>query len=384
MSLRRHRRGWRLALSLVVVSLALVLAIGPFTRTARTIPASQSASAATASAATASAAAASAATPTPTPTYPANALPLRGGIHVKNLYNLAIVSQTFAADGWFWLEWDQPLEDVIRAANIPRDRLVEFDNQVEMWDSLIEAETPEPVRSADGRYSQMFRFSAIFYIPSLDLHNSPFDTIVLPIVLETRPDLFSLSQRAVRLEFNQRQESLVGAYGDVAGYELQGAALRPAINSYQWLGSEQNAAYSQLVLSITYGTDSLAAFLKWILPLLIVMIIVLLAPSLEGSLNDIRLAIPSTALLTLVFLQQTYRAELPATPYPTFLDQLYAYSYLVAVGVFLLFVWSSNLLEEAPEAKREAVRRQTNRVDSLFQKGALVGGVVWGLLAWFL
>jgi len=374
MSLHRHRRGWRLALSLVVVSLSLVLAIGPFTRTARIIPAPQPANAAPARATAATA----------TPSYPANALPLRGGIHVKNLYNLAIVSQTFAADGWFWLEWDQPLEDVIRAASIPSDRLVEFDNQVEMWDSLIEAETPEPVRLADGRYSQMFRFSATFYIPSLDLHKSPFDTIVLPIVLETRPDLFSLSQRAVRLEFNQRQESFVGAYGDVAGYRLQGAALRPAINSYQWLGSEQNAAYSQLVLSITYGTDSLAALLKWILPLLIVMIVVLLAPSLEGSLNDIRLAIPSTALLTLVFLQQTYRAELPATPYPTFLDQLYAYSYLVALGVFLLFVWSSNLLEEAPEAKREAVRRQTNRVDSIFQQGALVGGVVWGLLAWFL
>jgi hypothetical protein len=372
MSLHRHRHGWRLALSLVVVSLSLVLAIGPFTRTARIIPVPQPANAALASAAT------------PTPSYPANALPLRGGIQVKNLYNLAIVSQTFAADGSFWLEWDQPLEDVIRAASIPRDRLVEFDNQVQMWDSLIEAETPEPVRLADGGYRQMFRFSAIFYIPYVDLHNSPFDTIVLPIVLETRPDLFSLSQRAVRLEFNQRQESLVGAYGDVAGYRLQGAALRPAINSYLRLGSEQNTAYSQLVLSITYGTDSLAAFLKWILPLLIVMIVVLLAPSLEVSLNDIRLAIPSTALLTLVFLQQTYLAELPATPYPTFLDLLYAYSYLVAVGVFLLFVWSSNLLEEAPEAKRGAVRRHTNRVDSLFQKGALVGGVVWGLLAWFL
>jgi hypothetical protein len=186
------------------------------------------------------------------------------------------------------------------------------------------------------------------------------------------------------MESDQGKESLVGAYGDVAGYELRGASLRPGINTYQWLGADKDAAYSQLLLRITYGTDSLAAFLKWILPLLIVMIVVLLAPSLEGSLNDIRLAIPSTALLTLVFLQQTYRAELPATPYPTFLDQLYAYSYLVAVGVFLLFVWSSNLLEEAPEGKREAVRAQTNRVDALFQKVALVGGVLWALLAWFL
>lgn len=359
------RRGWRLVLSLIVVGLGLMLAFAPFLRTPGPSPVSQPARALP-------------------PAYPADPIPLRAGIHVKNLYNLAIVSQTFSADGWYWLEWDQRLEDVIRAGNIPRDHLVEFDNQVETWDAVNEPETPEPVRLPNGRYSQMFRFSARFYIPALELHNSPFDTIVLPIVLETRPDLFSLSQRAVRLDFDQPRDSLVGAYGDVAGYELRSAALRPNINTYRWLGAEKETAYSQLVLNMTYGTDAMAAFLKWILPLLIVMIVVILAPSLEGSLNDIRLAIPSTALLTLVFLQQTYRAELPATPYPTFLDQLYAYSYLVAVGVFLLFVWSSNLLEAAPEDKREHVRRQTNKVDALFQKAALVGGVVWALLAWWL
>ena len=39
------------------------------------------------------------------------------------------------------------------------------------------------------------------------------------------------------------------------------------------------------------------------------MSIVLLAPSLESSLGDMRLAITSTALLTLVFLQPTYKSE---------------------------------------------------------------------------
>ncbi|MFM7266296.1 MAG: hypothetical protein ACKOZW_12045 [Cyanobium sp.] len=357
------RQGWRLAFSLAAVVLALVLAIAPLKRAPLRAPATKSATAAVA--------------------YPATTIPLRAGIHIKNLYNLQIVSQTFSADGWYWLEWDQRLEDLIQSAKIPYDRLVEFDNQVELWDSVVEAETPEPVRLADGRYSLMFHFSARFYIPTLDLHNSPFDTIVLPVVLETRPDLFSLSQRAVRFESEQRSEGLVGAYSDLAGYALRSASLRPDINTYQWLGSEKDSAYSQLALRISFGTDLVAAFLKWILPLLIVMIVVVLAPSLEGSLDDIRLAIPSTALLTLVFLQQTYRSELPATPYPTFLDQLYAYSYLVAVGVFLLFVWSSNLLEDATDDTREAVKRQTNRVDGWFQKVALGGGLVWALLAWF-
>ncbi|MFM7732416.1 MAG: hypothetical protein ACKO6F_02915, partial [Cyanobium sp.] len=173
------------------------------------------------------------------------------------------------------------------------------------------------------------------------MHNSPFDTIVLPLVVETLPAAFSLEQKAVRLIPARSQFRLVGDYADLAGYKLLGARFEPGVNTYDPLGSAQPYAYSQLAVRVSYGSDFLSGFIKWILPLLIVMVIVLLAPSLESSLGDIRLAIPSTALLTLVFLQQTYRAELPATPYPTFLDQLYAYCYLVAVGLFILFVWSS-------------------------------------------
>lgn len=50
------------------------------------------------------------------------------------------------------------------------------------------------------------------------------------------------------------------------------------------------------------------------LPLVIVMSMVLLAPVLESSLGEMRLAIPSTTLLTLVLLRQIDKAELPATP----------------------------------------------------------------------
>jgi hypothetical protein len=74
------------------------------------------------------------------------------------------------------------------------------------------------------------------------------------------------------------------------------------------------------------------------------MAVVFLAPSLEASLGELRLAIPSTALLTLVVMQQTYQAELPPLPYLTFLDIIYAYCYLIAIAQFVLFVWGINVL----------------------------------------
>lgn len=76
-----------------------------------------------------------------------------------------------------------------------------------------------------------------------------------------------------------------------------------------------------------------------------------------------RLAIPSTALLTQVFLQQTRKAELPSTPYLTFLDELYACSYLLAVGLFILFLWGlqPHGVEPGGGAAGRAAQHQSHR-----------------------
>jgi hypothetical protein len=127
------------------------------------------------------------------------------------------------------------------------------------------------------------------------------------------------------------------------------------------------------------------------LPLLIVMAVVFLAPSLEASLGELRLAIPSTALLTLVVMQQTYQAELPPLPYLTFLDIIYAYSYLIAIAQFVLFVWGINVLaaaetsisnetavsnetaDQAAPAAEWMLRRRIDFADRRFQQISLAG-----------
>lgn len=78
-------------------------------------------------------------------------------------------------------------------------------------------------------------------------------------------------------------------------------------------------------------------------PLAIVMSVVLLSPAVAGSMGDVPLAIPSTALLTLIFLQQAYHNEIPSLPYLTFLDQLFACSDLIAMGLFALFTWGTTI-----------------------------------------
>ena len=136
-------------------------------------------------------------------------------------------------------------------------------------------------------------------------------------------------------------------------------------------------------LEMVYHSNVWTALIHWVLPLMIVNAIVLMAPSVEGSLGDVRLAIPSTALLTLIFLQQSYHSSLPKLPYSTFLDDLFACRYVVSMALFGLFVWGTNLYTAAAIDRQEMVMERINRTDRRFQWCSLLAFVVVGTLSWW-
>jgi hypothetical protein len=177
---------------------------------------------------------------------------------------------------------------------------------------------------------------------------------------------------------------LLGAYASINGYDVVSVQLKAADHSYgtTWGRSRQDQTFSQIAAQIRMRGDPFSSFITWVLPLLIVMSIVLLAPSLGGAMGDVRLAIPSTALLTLIFLQQTYKSDLPLLSYLTFLDGLYAYSYIASLLLFILFVWGTNVYADAPELQKDLALVRINRIDRFFQIGAVIGFVLVGFLAW--
>jgi Ca2+/Na+ antiporter len=112
------------------------------------------------------------------------------------------------------------------------------------------------------------------------------------------------------------------------------------------------------------------------------MLITLVAPTLAASLWDVRIAIPSTALLTLVFLQQSYRQNLPFLPYITYLDQIYAVCYITTFALFCLFVWASNKLDQSSEEDKPALIARLNAVDFRVQIACIAFLVVTITLNW--
>ncbi len=317
----------------------------------------------------------------------ANAVAVKAGLFIENLHSLSLRQRIFNAEGLYWLIWPQDIQRVMEAEEISPLQLVEITNQVNSSSTLIEPDTAAPVALSDGSFYQLFRFSTSLYISKIDLRRSPFQRLVLPVVLEIVPDAFSLSQKKVLLVADTGPgNSTIGADASINGFSIESTRYVSSLHSYgtTWGLNRGSLDYPRLSLEVVMRSDSFSSFVTWILPLLIVMLIVMLAPLLDGELGDLRLAIPSTALLTLIFLQQTYKAELPALNYLTFLDYLYAYSYIVSLVLFILFLWGNNVYSNANETSKPAAVLRIAGVDRLFQISSFVGFFVVGILAWMI
>jgi hypothetical protein len=299
------------------------------------------------------------------------------GMHIENIYQLNLKDKTFWAEGWYWIKWRPEIQKIIEAEKIPLNQVVEFTNQIEATNMVTEADTTDPVKLEDGRLYQLFRFSGHFYVNDLNLAGFPFYDMDLPITMETRPDTLSCYEGGPPcvslLPEKNVSDTLIGQFADVNGYDMVGSLVKPFLHQYNTtFGIGNPSAFPSIDYGIVFKTNFLSAFGQYILPLLVVIGIVIASPSLPGSLGDVRLAIPTTALLTLIFLQQSYRADLPALSYTTFLDLLYIYAYLVSIVFFLLFCWGTVHYNNATEDGELLAAQHINRVDWKFQIAALI------------
>ena len=298
------------------------------------------------------------------------------GMHIENIYQLNLKDKTFWAEGWYWIKWRPEIQKIIESDKISLNQILELTNEIEATNMVIEPDSTDPVKLEDGRLYQLFRFSGHFFVNDLNLAGFPFYDMKLPITMETRPDALACYQNSkscVSLVPEKNvSTTLIGQFADINGYNMVGSLVKPFLHQYNTtFGIGDASAFASIDYGIVYKTNFLSAFWQYLLPLLVVVGVVIASPSLPGALGDVRLAIPTTALLTLIFLQQAYRADMPPLSYPTFLDYLYIYAYIVAIAFFLLFCWGSNYYHLAQESGQEAAEQQINKIDWKFQLAAL-------------
>lgn len=307
------------------------------------------------------------------------------GMHIENIYNLSLKDKNFSAEGWFWLEWPEAVQQLIVKNKIPLLELVEMVNQVEAWDSQIQLDSPEPELKPNGNRLQLYRFSAKFYDDSQALKRFPFQQLELPIIIETRPTVFSHASKAIRLNPALESKGVKGQYAGLNGYQIGDVSVKKLIYTYNTNFGANNGIkggeFSRVEYNVNYHTEFWSAFYQYVMPWLAVIAMLVLAPNLEGKFTELRLAIPSTALLTLVFLQLGTNADLPKLSYISFIDQLYIFGYIASIGLFALFVWGSNAYENAIASQREIVMRKINSIDVIYQSIVIGGSILIAVAA---
>jgi hypothetical protein len=158
-------------------------------------------------------------------------------------------------------------------------------------------------------------------------------------LLMIEADSGNLNYNSLRL-IPDTKNSALGQFSEINGWISQGWSLAEYRHNYATsFGLGGSEAASLVVFDSIYGTSVWASFWKLLQPLSVVMVMVVLCSKLPSHLDDVRMGIPVTVLLTLVFLQQSYQLNLPSLPYLTFLDRVYVVCFISTLLSFVYSLW---------------------------------------------
>ena len=276
-------------------------------------------------------------------------VPVTVALDVGNVYGLSTRDKTYRAEGILRVSAPAAAMRQWLAAGVEPSQLVRFDNLVEPWDSLLEPNGP--LLQLGASLGRDYRFSGNFYSDEINFRSHPFGGLTLRLILEAVPSA-NAAVGALQLR-GDATDSSVNQRTNMTGYHLR-----------SWrLVTEPG----RVDLNLTYEPLGRASLVKWLLPLTITMLVMLLTPNLRASFSSERLAIPPVILLTLVFMQQAYRDTLPTLPYLTGLDRLYALSYGVTLVFFCEFIWCANLKDRLAERFDAALNRRIERLELAMQ-----------------
>ena len=312
------------------------------------------------------------------------------GIYTNTTSELELGIPSYAASGYVWLIWQEPLQQYLEAKNATiAERFRLINTLITDAPPQLEPVSREPERLEDGSYYQLFTFRGRYYVDKASFRHYPFMSVSLPLAIEIDDVDGGLSYSQLRLEPDIRNSGM-GLFAHIIGWINQGwsvAEYRHHYASNFGLGGQEQD-YSLVLFETSFGTSSWASFWRLLLPLLVLMAMVLLVFKVRPDEQDARASIPVTVLLTLVFLQQSYRDELPALPFLTFIDQVYVVAYIVTLFAFVLVIWigrryaAMEILEEGPA--REGLRQHLEDLDNSWPLVVVAFSAVAITVCWML
>ena len=316
---------------------------------------------------------------------------IKMGLYAINNYNINLQSPSFESSGYWWLKWGDDLQAYLTENNLKIWKVltpVNLINIPQYADSVfIPTGNGKPTLMPDGSWYLTGAYSGEFFIDRSDFRRHPFTTLSLPIMIEADDVMLNSSKLEISPD---TQGSGIGQFIDSnLGWINQGWTLASYRHHYDSdFGFGEGASdFSQLIFEVKYSTSSWLSFWKILVPLMIVVAMIAGATKLETAHYDVRLTLPVTVLLTLVFMQQTHDANLPQLPYLTFLDEVYVVSYILTLGSFVMMLWACRRYYAALKIEDYAVRelelKKLDKSDDYWPTYVIGIGMIALVICWF-
>lgn len=278
---------------------------------------------------------------------PTTAQKVETGFYPVNLYELDVASNTYYVDTYIWFKWKGDLDPIAS---------LEFPNAVEEWGMSMQKAYEEPQKQSDGSFYQVMRVEGRFFVP-FTLTKYPLDEQQLEIVIEnsiyTYNDLVYVADR-IDSGF---ADTLALPGWNIATWKIESLLHEYSTKFGEKSNTKGNLPYSSLQYQLLISRPINYFIWKLLLPLVIVLVSSWCALLLHPSYVDARTSMSSTALLTTVFLQQSYSDTLPEVGYLVLLDKIYALSYLLIIAAIIETIITAGWANSGKQEDYERVIR---------------------------
>lgn len=303
----------------------------------------------------------------PAPPSAAEPARVKVGVYVNDVQSIDLKLHSYAVDLYVWFCWTDP--------ELPSPATtVEFVNPSELWGHFQASSYEEPVVLPSGERYQVVRFQGRFS-QKLPLYNYPFDRQVL----------------TVKFEDGQREAAFLVYEADPKGMVINPELVLPGfrrgeprlvISDYTYptdFGDprhEKANHYSRVSVEIPIDRPVFACMVKFLLPVLCVVLCSALMMILRPTFVDARIGIGITSLLTIVALQITTNDELPNVDYLVLMDKIYVGAYIYVIAGLAVVVRTTRLVEASGPDEAERLHKR-----ALIALTGLFGVAFVGLVA---
>ena len=316
---------------------------------------------------------------------------ISAGVYAMQNYGIDPQLPSFSGTGYMWFIWKDDLQEYLQANDLDLWKVLAPVNLIELPNGIDSVFVPtgsdKPTRMANGDWYQTIAYKGKFYIDKADFSRYPFTSVTLPIMIEA--DDIYLPYDSLRIIPGEQGSGIGQFITPSGGWVHHGWSLAEFRHHYDtdFGFGEGTSDYSQLVFEVVYSSAPWASFWKILIPLFVVMAMIVGATKMDPAQWEVRLAMPVTVMLSLVFMQQTQETLMPDLPYLTFLDEVYVVSYAITLGSFLLMLWGcrryynamslDDLTQQAEELER------LDQSDDSWPFAVILAGLVSLVICWY-